>query len=388
MRKFFVYLLSLGHLSVDLAPGALPAILPFLVLYNGLSYAEVAGLMFASSFLSSVVQPLFGFWADKSTKNWFLALGILTSGVGLGLSGLATNYWLIFLAITVMGIGSSIFHPVAAQLVNRTSEHKATGMGIFSVGGNVGFGIAPLIVAAALTAWGTTGTLLFGVWGILMAAILFWAVPQMLASLRLSSQADTSLKAGAPSGKNDWRAFAKMSFVILFRSVATTSTLSFVPLYCIHRFGISEGFSSTLLTFLCLCGAVMTVLGGWLTDRFGLVRACKMGYILMAPAFALMLVAPSIWWIFPILMLVSFTLNGTYAAFVVLGQSYLAKNVGLASGVTMGLSASLGGIFTPVLGLLADTYGITSVIYALIAIGALCALSAFFLTEPATPKAS
>ena len=70
MKKFFVYLLSLGHLSVDLAPGALPAVLPFLVLHNGLSYTEVAGLMFASSCLSSFVQPIFGFWADKSTKNW------------------------------------------------------------------------------------------------------------------------------------------------------------------------------------------------------------------------------------------------------------------------------------------------------------------------------
>lgn len=101
-----------------------------------------------------------------------------------------------------------------------------------------------------------------------------------------------------------------------------------------------------------------------------------------------MLAAPSVWWIFPLLTVVSFTLNGTYAAFVVLGQSYLAKNVGLASGVTMGLSASLGGIFTPLLGLLADAYGITSVIYALAVIGALCAMSAFLLTEPAAPKAN
>ena len=125
MRKLFVYLLSLGHLSVDLAPGALPAILPFLVLHNGLSYTEVAGLMFASSCLSSVVQPAFGYWADKSSKTWFMSLGIVMSGVGLGLSGLATNYWLIFLAVTVMGIGSSVYHPVAAQTVNRISQQKA-----------------------------------------------------------------------------------------------------------------------------------------------------------------------------------------------------------------------------------------------------------------------
>jgi FSR family fosmidomycin resistance protein-like MFS transporter len=386
MKKFFVYLLSLGHLSVDLAPGALPAVLPFLVLHNGLSYTEVAGLMFASSCLSSFVQPIFGFWADKSTKNWFLSLGILTSGIGLGLSGLATNYWLIFLAVTVMGLGSSIFHPVAAQLVNRTSERKATGMGIFSVGGNIGFGIGPLVAAAALTAWGTSGTVLFAVWGVATAALLLWAVPKMLKNLpsvaiKKHSNAKDAAHAEA-EGENDWSGFARLSLVILFRSVAATSILSFIPLFCIHKFGISEAFSSTLLTFLSLCGAFMTLAGGWLTDRFGLLRACKLGYLLMAPAFALIYFAPSVWWIFPLLAVVSFTLNGTYAAFVVLGQSYLAKNVGFASGVTMGLSTSLGGIFTPILGIVADTYGIESVMVAMIVIGALCALSSFLLTEP------
>ena len=385
MQKFFVYLLSIGHLSVDLAPGALPAILPFLVLYNGLSYTEVAGLMFASSCLSSIVQPVFGFWADKSSKTWFMALGILMSGLGLGLSGLASNYWLIFLSITVMGIGSSIFHPVAAQTVNRISKHKATGMGIFSVGGNLGFGIAPLIAAAALTAWQTSGTALFAVWGALMAALLLWAVPRMTASAgqKRMSPASGAASAVKEAAKNDWPAFARLSIVILFRSVAQTSALAFVPLYCIGKFGISEAFSSTLLTFLCLCGAVMTAAGGWLTDRVGLVRACKLGYILMAPAFALLLVVPSIWWVYPLMIILSFTLNGTYAAFVVLGQSYLAKNVGFASGVTMGLSSSLGGMLTPLLGLLADSYGIECVMLALVAIGALCAASAFFLTEPA-----
>lgn len=390
MKKFFVYLLSLGHLSVDLAPGALPAVLPFLVLHNGLSYTEVAGLMFASSCLSSFVQPIFGFWADKSTKNWFLSLGILTSGIGLGLSGLATNYWLIFLAVTVMGLGSSIFHPVAAQLVNRTSERKATGMGIFSVGGNIGFGIGPLVAAAALTAWGTSGTVLFAVWGVATAALLLWAVPKMLKSLpSVSVKKHANAKDIAHTeteGENDWPGFARLSLVILFRSVAATSILSFILLFCIHKFGISEAFSSTLLTFLSLCGAFMTLAGGWLTDRFGLLRACKLGYLLMAPAFALIYFAPSVWWVFPLLAVVSFTLNGTYAAFVVLGQSYLAKNVGFASGVTMGLSTSLGGIFTPILGIVADTYGIESVMIAMIAIGALCALSSFLLTEPKARK--
>ena len=384
MQKFFVYLVSLGHLCVDLAPGALPAILPFFVLHNGLTYTEIAGLMFASSFLSSIVQPAFGYWADKSSKHWFMALGIAMSGIGLGISGLVTNYWFLFLAITFMGVGSSIFHPEAARIVNRTSgARRATGMGIFSVGGNAGFGVGPLIAAAALTAWGTPATVIFAVFGIVMAAVMLWAVPKMLGFVQTAeTQTRSSIQKAREGAKNDWHGFSRLAITILFRSVASTSILAFLPLFCIYRFGISEGMAGTLLSFLSIVGIFMTVLGGWITDRIGLVRACKFGYILMAPAFAMLLFAPSVWWVYPIIVVIAFTLNGTYAAFVVLGQSYLAKNVGLASGVTLGLSSSLGGIFTPLLGMVADAYGITLVMWLLVVISALCTIGAFFLPEP------
>ena len=385
MHKFFVYLVSLGHFCVDLAPGALPAILPFFVLHNGLSYTEVAGLMFASSFLSSLVQPLFGYWADKSSQHWFMAFGIALSGIGLGISGFSGNYWLIFLAITLMGLGSALFHPEAARVVNRTSgNHRATGMGIFSVGGNAGFGVGPLIAAAALTAWGNPGTAVFAVFGVVMAAVMLWIVPKMFAEIESKKATPTTPNVKEmPEGKNDWGAFGRLSIVILCRSVASTSILAFLPLYCIHRFGVPEAVTSTLLAFLSIVGIFMTLAGGWLTDRVGLIRACRWGYIFMAPAFAMLIFAPSLWWFYPIVAVISFTLNGTYAAYVVLGQSYLSKNIGFASGVTLGLSSSLGGIFTPLLGMVGDAYGLDLVMWVLVGIGVLCALGSFILPEPA-----
>ena len=83
-----------------------------------------------------------------------------------------------------------------------------------------------------------------------------------------------------------------------------------------------------------------------------------------------------------IIAVLSFTLNGTYSAYVVLGQSYLAKNLGFASGVTLGLSGSLGGIFTPIMGMIADAYGIDTVMIILVVVGVLCTLGAFLLPEP------
>ncbi len=383
MHKLFVYLVSLGHFAVDLAPGALPAILPFLVLHNGISYTEVAGLMFASSCLASVLQPVFGYWADKSSRHWFIGAGIAMSSIGLGVTGLLTNYWAIFAAITIMGVGTSLFHPEGARIVNRAArQSRATGMGIFSVGGNVGFGVAPLLAAAALTAWGSSGTVVFAVFGVVMALLMFWLVPRQFHKLDLEEQRACGAAPGRTPGENDWSAFARLTVVIFCRSVALTSLLAFLPLYCIERYGITEAFSSVLISFLCICGAVMTILGGWVTDRVGLVRACRLGYLTMAPSFALIILAPSVWWIFPVLLLASFALNGTYAAFVVLGQYYLGRNVGLASGVTLGLSASLGGIFTPLIGMAADAWGLSAVMDILVGIGVLCAVAAFSLPQP------
>lgn len=384
MNKLFVYLVSFGHFCVDFAPGALPAILPFFVLHNGLSYTEVAGLMFASSFVSSLVQPLFGYWADKVSQHWFMALGIALSGVGLGITGLSSNYWFIFIAISIMGLGCALFHPEAARVVNRTSgDKRATGIGIFSIGGNAGFGIAPLFAAALLTTWGTSSTIVFAAFGLMTAAVMFFAVPKILNGTKDSAVMQAGkARVDAQEGENDWAAFARLTIVILCRSVAQTSILAFLPLYCIYRFNVSEAATSPLLSFMCFCGVFMTFAGGWMSDKIGLIRACRLGYLFMAPAFALLIFVPSVWWFYPIAALISFTLNGTYAAYVVLGQSYLAKNIGFASGVTLGLSASLGGIFTPVLGMVGDTYGLDVVMWALVAIGAVCALASFILPEP------
>ena len=140
-----------------------------------------------------------------------------------------------------MGVGSSIFHPEAARLVNRTSAgHRATGIGIFSVGGNAGFGVGPLVAAAALTAWGASGTLLFGVFGILMAAVMLWAVPRMMSFVTQAEKKVVAAGRKLSQGENDWHAFARLSIVILCRSVVNASILAFLPLYCIDRFGVSE----------------------------------------------------------------------------------------------------------------------------------------------------
>ena len=369
MRKGYICILSVAHAVADLPPGALPALLPFFALYYHLSYTEIAGLMFASSCLSSAVQPIFGLLADRSDKNALMATGVLLAGIGLAMTGFVSGYWSVFAGVTLMGIGSAIFHPQAARSVNFLSgDQKSTGIGIFSVGGNAGFGCGPLIAGWAATLWGLKSTALFGVFGVAFALVLLILnarLTEATAKSRLENASAVS-KVRSQEGTNDWHAFARLTLVIIGRSVVFCTVSAFLPLYCIRTLGVTEAVAGTTIA---------------VGDRIGLIRTLRLGSLVLIPSTAALVLCPNMFWIYVVLTALSFGINAPYPAFVVLGQTYLAKNIGFASGVTLGLSFSVGGLFVPILGKLADATSLTVVFTVLIALSALCALGAFMLRE-------
>ena len=380
MNKKFLYFLAAGHLSVDINSGSLPAILPFFVTEYGMDYTAVAGLMFASSFLSSVIQPLFGWLADRGSRQWFMGLGILLSGLSLASTGLLSDYWAIFAAVTMMGIGGAIFHPEAARMVNAVSgDKRGQGMSIFSVGGNGGFGFGPLLAVFLLSTFGMKGTLFYGATSIIMGTAMLLIAPRIQKAAVAEKTAETAKEKG--SGQNDWGAFSKLTLVILFRSTVFTSISSFLPLYCIQALGTSHAVGSATLSIISISGVFATLVGGWFSDRKGYVQTLRYGCCLLVPCLAIAVFSGHIWAVYAMLIPMSFAMQGPYAAFVVLGQSYLAKSVGFASGVTLGLSFSVGGIIVPSLGWYADIYGITSVMTLIVLISAAAAAATFLLPD-------
>src|SRR5918997_1074374 len=140
--------LSSGHLATDLAQGALPALLPFLVLEFDLSYAAAAALVLAATISSSVIQPVFGVWSDARGALWLLPVGVVVSGVGMSLAAVAPSYPLVFLAVFVAGVGVAAYHPEGSKFASYVSgNRRASGMSLFSVGGNVGFAAGPLFAS-------------------------------------------------------------------------------------------------------------------------------------------------------------------------------------------------------------------------------------------------
>ena len=385
--KRYLYLLSAGHLCTDLSGGALPALLPFLVLYYDLDYAAVGGLMFASSFLSSVIQPIFGYLADKLSQSWFLVAGVFLSGACFALTGFVSDYWAIFTVVALMGVGGSMFHPEAARLVHAVSgRNEGKGMGIFSVGGNGGFGIGPLLVVGAVISFGMPGMVVFAVIAVMMSLLLIRALPSLRRAVQDVSPATQSretVRDGAIAGKNDWRQFSKLTIVIIFRAIAVSSLFSFLPLFCIHILGASEAAGSLVLSVLSLSGIVMTLWGGSLADRYGCVWTLRLCCILFVPLMIFITISTQIWIVYALLLPLSFCVSGAYSAYVVLGQRYLARSIGFASGVTMGLAFSIGGMLVPVLGWVADMYGLLAAMEVITACTIGAAACSFVLPEPA-----
>ena len=150
--------LSAGHLATDFASGAVPALVPFFVAEWDLSYALAGLVVLGWAVSSSVVQPVFGLVSDRRGALWLLPFGVALSGIGIGLAAIAPGYWAALALIVVAGLGTAAYHPEGSKYAAYVSgDRRATGMSLFSIGGNVGFALGPLAVTALVVSLGLDG---------------------------------------------------------------------------------------------------------------------------------------------------------------------------------------------------------------------------------------
>ena len=207
--------LSLGHFLIDLCQGVVPALAPFLVEGRHFSIASAAGLVFAISATSSVVQPLFGHLADRLAMAWLLPASILLAGVSLAIGAQAMNYAIVLAAFGLSGLGVAAFHPEAARKANLASgDRRTTGMSIFSIGGGIGFAVAPAVTLALVVPLGTAGLLVLLIPTAIIAALL-------AGSFGSATAAHHGARSGGPTleGRDDWRAFWILSGATIARSI-------------------------------------------------------------------------------------------------------------------------------------------------------------------------
>lgn len=379
-RGTYGIMMMLGHLCADIGGGALPAILPFLVTQKGISLASAAGLTFALSSIGSVIQPVFGNMADKHSRPWMMCLGIFMAGCGVSMLGFLDHYWAMFLAVAFTGIGSSMFHPDGGRMANYVAgEHKGRGLSNFSVGGNLGGAVGPMLAVFGISQFGMKGTAILAIPAVLMAAFLMSQSRDLAQFAQEGSQATE--KAKAAGQKDDWKSFGKLTAVVFLRSTISIGMTTFIPLFWMTVLLQSDSISGTTTTILAISGAISTLIGGRLADKLGFNKVIRTGLVLYIPCLITVILSRSV--AFSTLMLIplAMCLNLAFSPSVALGQKLVPNHVGLASGITMGLASSFGGVISPALGKLGDSQGLPTVLWVLVGCAVLACLGSFLVPD-------
>lgn len=353
--------LAFSHACVDLANGAVPALLPFLIIERGYSYAETTALLLAVTVTSSFLQPFFGHVADTRRMSWLMPTGLAVAGAGIAFVGIADAYWLTFLLVAVAGIGSAAFHPEAARFANFVSGPlRARGMSLFSVGGNSGFAAGPILVTPLVVAFGLSGTLWLLLPFAAFAALLIRSLPY-LAGFADRPATSPAGDRGASHERDRWGPFWILATVSALRSGLYFGMQAFVPAYFILKFAASAGEANAALTLLLVCGAFGTLVGGWLGDRIGLKQILMICLAVLPPLVLGLLISGQVIG-YVLMALVGFFTVGTFSPTVVLGQQLLPNRIGTASGVTLGAAIGVGGAIAAALGPVADSAGLETAI--------------------------
>ena len=369
--------MSSAHVVDDIYQGVVPALLPFMVADRGYSYAAVAGLMLAATALSSVAQPAFGWWTDRHPRPWMVAVGISTAAFGVVLAGLVDSYLATWLVIALSGLGVAAFHPEAARNARKAAGNSNRGMAVFALGGNAGYALGSLITTPVLLWFGLRGTVLLAVPALVVVILL---VTRM--SAVMDGPAARKHTVPLPAGADDWPSFLRLTAVVVVRSMLFFGVTSFLALYFIDHFGTSKAVGGAALTTFLVAGAAGTLLGGWLGDRFSRLLSMRLGFVLSVPALAGLVLAPGEAVAFVFVALAGIAVYLPFSVMVMLGQDYLPNRIGTASGVTVGLAVSIGGLSSPLVGWIADASGLRIALAVLIFLPALALVLSTFLHEP------
>lgn len=372
-------LLGGGHLATDLANGALPALVPYLRDRFQLSYTLAAVLMLASSASSSVVQPLFGVWSDRHGALWLLPGGVALAGVGIAAAADAPSYGAVLALVVVSGLGVAAYHPEGTKFAAYASgRRRASGMSAFSIGGNVGFALGPILVGAFVGWFGLRGGFALALPGVVAAGALLvgWS-----AVARVAPTAEQRRRV-AVDGEDMRGALGVLLTLIGFRSLAWFGLLTFVPLWEVSL-GHSKAHGAHLLAAMLVAGGVGTVAAGPLADRFGYRRVLLLSLVATPPLIATYVAVGGVVGAICV-TLVGPCVVGTFGLTTVLGQEYLPSRIGLASGLSAGLSIGLGGVGAVVLGAVADAVDLRAAMWAAAAAPVVAVALGFLL--PSGPR--
>lgn len=387
-KKAFLPVLGLvlGHLVTDLQGGALPIVLPHLKEIFALSYSQLAAIVLTQNITSSVIQPLFGYLTDKKSLPQLLPYCAALAGAGFAAVGWVSSYEFLLLAVIFIGIASATYHPQASKTVNflSTKAAKAKNMGLFSLGGNAGMAFGSLGMAFLISLpGGLHNTIYFLLPGLLVFGLMLKCMP---AYIQVNQAYNNRRQAAEVKHTDNNIPYLGLLFLLLFiflRSTIHTGLSTYLPLFFMKFRSCDSSFASMLVSGFLLGGVAGTYIGAVLSDRLGARKIILGSIVCSIPAIWLINLAVSPVTALAAVILAGFAIIGSFATTIILAQSLLPNNVGMAAGLTIGFSVGMGGFGVTLLGILADNWGLPLVMQLITWLPVAAAIIAVWIPIPA-----
>ena len=347
---------GISHFLNDMIQSIIPSIYPILKDKFGFSFAQIGIITLIFQMTSSILQPFTGLYADKHPRPYALSIGMCFTLVGLLVLAFAENYLLILLSVSVVGLGSSIFHPTASRVAQLASGgKKSLAQSIFQVGGNGGSALGPLLAAAIILPFGQHSISFFALAAFLAAIIMVrlgsWYEARMAYATKHPQKTvgiNTNISKRAKYG-----ALAILIMLVFSKYFYTSCITSYFTFFLIDKFGISVGASQLCLFVFLAAFAIGTVAGGLLGDKFGRKYVIWFSILGSAP-FALIMPYANFAWTIVCTFLSGLIIASAFSSIVVYATDLMPDKVGLIAGIFFGLMFGLGGLGSAFFGWLAD----------------------------------
>jgi FSR family fosmidomycin resistance protein-like MFS transporter len=358
-----LFAISISHLLNDTLQSIITSVYPLLKQNFHLNFTQIGLITFTFQITASLLQPVVGFVTDRKPRPYSLVTGMSLTLVGVAVLSLASTFIGVLVAVAIMGVGSSIFHPESSRLAHLASGgKKGMAQSIFQLGGNAGSAIGPLLVALIVVPNG----LRYIIWFTLIALLGI----VILAKVGQWYKAHLTMKAKNPALKesgrlNFSRAKIISSLIILLLLIFSkffylASMSSYFTFFLIGKFHVSIQQSQLYLFAFLASNAAGTLIGGFLGDRFGRKYVIWFSILGVAP-FTLLLPYVGLFWTVGLSVIIGIILSSAFSAIVVYAQELVPGKVGMVSGLFFGLAFGMGGLGSAVLGNLADHTSITFV---------------------------
>jgi FSR family fosmidomycin resistance protein-like MFS transporter len=361
--------LSLIHFLGDFYNSFIIPLLPLFIEKFSLTLAQAGLIAGLSRFLAFVVQPPVGYLADSHPSRFFVLGGPLLVMVFIPLTGIAPYFWMLLILVCLGSIGSSMFHPTAAGMVEPYSgEHFGFAMSIFGTGGSLSFAIGPLFISWLVAEFGLGAT----PWSMLPGfAIFIYLLRTVPVPERSAIKSEGFVNSIREVFGPVWLPIVLICLVMTLRAYVSQSFMTYLPIYAARQ-GFSLMAVGALVSLFTFAGALSGVLAGHLSDRIGFKPIFFACLICATPC----MLGTLYWsggWIFIFAFLSGFFILAPLPLGVALAQKLAPRGKSMASSLMMGLAYGTGGLLTPLTGMLADRFTIRPVL-ASIAIAPLLAV--------------